>query len=208
MRLEDGFDTMGELKRILFLTSNEGKLREARHALEPRGYEIVSFVGGTNNVELVEIQAKDLLAVAQSKIDQVESYLVNTEKIEGVMVEDAGFFIDGYPGFPGVYSAHILESLGLEGILRLMHGRKNRGAEFRAAIVLQIESEKIVAQGSCRGHISEVIRGSEGFGYDPLFIPEDGDGRTFAEMTLDEKRVLSHRGNAMERLVTLLENRG
>tara|TARA_B100002052_G_scaffold291934_1_gene312730 strand:+ start:2476 stop:3075 length:600 start_codon:yes stop_codon:yes gene_type:complete len=198
---------MGEMKRILFLTSNEGKLREAKHALGPKGYEIVSFIGGTNNVQLVEIQAKDLVTVAHSKIEQAESYLVNTHQIDGVMVEDAGFFIDEYPGFPGVYSAHILESLGLEGILRLMHGCKNRGAEFRATIVLQIESEKIVAQGRCRGHISEEIRGSEGFGYDPLFIPDDGDGRTFAEMTLDEKKVLSHRGNAMERLVTLLEDR-
>ena len=201
MRLEDGFDTMGEMKRILFLTSNEGKLREAKHALEPKGYEILS-----QNVQFVEIQAKDLATVAHNKIEQIAEYL-GAEWIEGVMVEDAGFFIDEYPGFPGVYSAHILESLGLEGILRLMHGRKNRGAEFRATIVLQIESEKIVAQGWCRGRISEEIRGKGGFGYDPLFIPDDGDGRTFAEMTLDEKKVLSHRGNAMERLVTLLEDR-
>ena len=191
---------MDEIKRILFLTSNEGKLREAKHALEPRGYEILS-----QNVQFVEIQAKDLATVAHNKIEQFAKYL--GAECEGVMVEDAGFFIDEHPGFPGVYSAHILESLGLEGILRLMHGRKNRGAEFRATIVLQIESEKIVAQGWCRGRISEEIRGKGGFGYDPLFIPDDGDGRTFAEMTLDEKKVLSHRGNAMEQLVTLLEDR-
>ena len=202
MRLEDGFDTMGEMKRILFLTSNEGKLREVKHALEPKGYEILS-----QNVQFVEIQAKDLATVAHNKIEQFAEYL-GAGWTEGVMVEDAGFFIDEHPGFPGVYSAHILESLGLEGILRLMYGRKNRGAEFRATIVLQIESEKIVAQGRCRGHISEEIRGKGGFGYDPLFIPDDGDGRTFAEMTLDEKKVLSHRGNAMEQLVTLLEDRG
>ena len=194
-------------KRILFLTSNEGKLREARHALEEKGYEIVSFAGGINKVELVEVQAIDLATVALNKIDQAESYVQNSTQIDGVMVEDAGFFIDNHPGFPGVYSAHVLKSLGLEGILRLMHGRNDRGAEFQATIVLQIESERIVAQGSCRGHVSEEIRGDGGFGYDPIFIPVDGDGRTFAEMTLDEKKALSHRGHAMRQLVTLLEDR-
>jgi len=198
---------MVEIKRILFLTSNEGKLREAKHALEPRGYEIVSFVGGTNKVQLVEVQARDLVTVAQSKIEQAESYVGNAHQIDGVMVEDAGFFIDTYPSFPGVYSAHILESLGLEGILQLMHGRKERGAEFQSAIVLQIGSERFVAQGRCRGRLSEDVRGNGGFGYDPLFIPEDGDGRTFAEMSLDEKKALSHRGHAMARLLTLLEDR-
>ena len=72
-----------------------------------------------------------------------------------------------------------------------MHGHKERGAEFQATIVLQIESDRIVSQGSCRGLISEEIRGKGGFGYDPLFIPEDGDGRTFAEMTVDEKKLFS-----------------
>ena len=113
------------------------------------------------------------------------------------MVEDAGFFIDQYHGFPGVYSAHVLQSLGLEGILKLMHGHKERGAEFQATIVLQIESDRIVSQGSCRGLISEEIRGKGGFGYDPLFIPEDGDGRTVAELTGDEKKLFSHRGQAI-----------
>ncbi|DAC26139.1 MAG TPA: RdgB/HAM1 family non-canonical purine NTP pyrophosphatase [Candidatus Thalassarchaeaceae archaeon] len=199
---------MVEMKRILFLTSNEGKLREAKHALEPWGYEIVSIVGGTNKVQLVEVQARDLVTVALSKIEQAESYVENAHQIDGVMVEDAGFFIDAHPNFPGVYSAHILESLGLEGILRLMRGRRERGAEFQSTIVLQIESERFVAQGSCRGRLSEEIRGDGGFGYDPLFIPEDGDGRTFAEMSIDEKKALSHRGHAMARLVTLLEDRG
>jgi XTP/dITP diphosphohydrolase len=199
---------MDEMKRILFLTSNEGKLREAKHALEPKGYEIVSFAGGTSKVQLVEVQAADLVTVALNKIEQVESYIENTHQIDGVMVEDAGFFIDQYPGFPGVYSAHVLQSIGLEGILKLMHGHKKRGAEFQATIVLQIESDRIVSQGSCRGLISEEIRGKGGFGYDPLFIPEDGDGRTFAEMTVDEKKLFSHRGQAIRHLVTLLEERG
>jgi len=199
---------MVKMKRILFLTSNEGKLREAKHALEPRGYEIVSFADGTSKVQLVEVQANDLVTVALSKIEQAESYVGNMHQIDGVMVEDAGFFIDAHPSFPGVYSAHILKSLGLEGILQLMRGQKERGAEFQSTIVLQVKSERIVAQGSCRGRISEEIRGVGGFGYDPLFIPEDGDGRTFAEMTLNEKKALSHRGHAMARLVTLLEDLG
>jgi XTP/dITP diphosphohydrolase len=80
-----------------------------------------------------------------------------------------------------------------------------RTARFRTvALVRHPDGTEVVAEGVCSGHIAETSAGSMGFGYDPLFIPDEGDGRTFAEMTAEEKHAVSHRGRAFRALADLL----
>ncbi|MFZ9175303.1 MAG: non-canonical purine NTP pyrophosphatase, partial [Ilumatobacteraceae bacterium] len=83
---------------------------------------------------------------------------------------------------------------------------KSRGARFvTVALLLYPDGREIVAEGVCEGTIAESERGARGFGYDPLFIAREGDGRTFAEMTIEEKHELSHRGRAFRALAARLD---
>ena len=121
------------------------------------------------------------------------------------MIDDSGLFVEALHGFPGVYSAHAFESLGCRGILRLMEEEVKRVAEFRCcAGYVDEESSKIVVTGKVRGTIIREERGTGGFGFDPIFVP-DGHERTFAEMGLEEKNSVSHRGRAFTQLAEALK---
>ena len=85
-----------------------------------------------------------------------------------------------------------------------MDGTESREAEYRAVAVLEFEGETLRSSGSCRGTISTTESGSNGFGYDPIFIPEEGDGRTCGEMSQQEKSQISHRARALKGLSELL----
>jgi XTP/dITP diphosphohydrolase len=123
------------------------------------------------------------------------------------IVEDSGIFIEPLDGFPGVYSAYVLRTVGNPGILRLLGDRKDRGAVFRSCFGHFDHSRgPMVVTGECRGTISFEERGSGGFGYDPIFIPE-GDERTFAEMQIEDKNLVSHRGKALKALLAVLKKR-
>ena len=117
-----------------------------------------------------------------------------------ILVEDTGLFIEALNGFPGPYASYVLRTLGLQGILRLLEGVEDRRAYFRTALAFcdGRGSEPIVFTGEVHGHIAHEARGSGGFGYDPIFVPEGGGGRTFAEMSRSEKNALSHRAKAFE----------
>ena len=87
-------------------------------------------------------------------------------------------------------------------------GHENRSARFRTVLLLRFPSgEEVVAEGVCEGDIVDTERGSGGFGYDPLFVPDDGDGRTFAELSADEKNAISHRSRACHALLATLGDR-
>ncbi|HJL64631.1 MAG TPA: non-canonical purine NTP pyrophosphatase, partial [Candidatus Thalassarchaeaceae archaeon] len=95
---------------------------------------------------------------------------------------------------------------GLDGVLERISESINRGGEYRAVVILSDGYNYWKAIGVCKGKFSEEKRGSNGFGYDPIFIPEEGDGRTFAEMESSEKSSISHRGVAMKSLSRLLSD--
>lgn len=194
------------MNRLLFLTGNTGKLEEARHFFAPLGYDVQQFLIDGEVPKVVEPQADNLRFVAQSKIEQALVYLGTSEQRAAVLVEDAGLFIDELHGFPGVNSATILEQIGLSGVLNIMGGMNNRGAEFRACAAIWDGNQIIFGEGICRGEITEEVRGGGGFGYDPIFSPtEEGTERTFAEMSLAEKGKYSHRKNALISLKNQLE---
>jgi len=183
------------MKVLTFITSNKGKLEEARAALGPLGYEVRQ-----NNLGYPELQVDTLDEVALFGMEHVKS------RIKGAFIlEDSGLFIEPLGGFPGVYSAYALKTLGNPGILELLKNKKDRKAAFRSCFgYFDPKKGPQLAKGECKGSISTEMRGTGGFGFDPIFIPE-GDSRTYAEIPLDEKNQISHRGRSMKVLVELLK---
>jgi len=151
----------------------------------------------------IEIQADSLQKVAEYKLYSIKS------KIDGsFFIEDAGLFID-YPlnGFPGVYSSYVFKTIGNKSIIRLIDDYEDSKAHFSAIIALYFEPEdqELFFKGKIEGRISSEIRGTEGFGYDPIFIPNEIPDKTFGELSVDQKNTVSHRGRALEKLINFLK---
>jgi len=178
--------------KIYFVTTNDGKFEEVKKML-PR-HELVR-----KDMSYPEIQANSTEEVAEFGIN----FLIKNVR-GNIMLEDSGLFISSLNGFPGIYSSYVFKSIGNEGILKLMRGSIDRRAYFKSVIALY-DGKIHFFEGKCSGHISENIRGKEGFGYDPIFIPE-GNSRTFGEMGREEKNHYSHRGRAVSKLREFLSN--
>ncbi|HIG34357.1 MAG TPA: RdgB/HAM1 family non-canonical purine NTP pyrophosphatase [Candidatus Poseidoniales archaeon] len=192
---------------ILFATGNEHKVSEAAAILAPLGHEVEPLLIQGNPPEFIEPQAEGIEEVALSKIEQARELVMGTKLEDSIiLVEDSGLFIDALGGFPGPYSSYVESTIGLPGILQLMSAEPERGAEFRTIAVISIEGNTITETGTCRGKISKQLSGDTGFGYDPIFIPEDGDGRTCGEMSSIEKSSISHRGRALKAISELLNS--
>lgn len=191
-----------------FLTGNSGKLTEAQTLLSPLGWEIQAFEIDGEVPEVVEPQSDNLTTVALAKVAQGVELLASQGRLqESLLVEDSGLFIDALSEFPGVYSAHVLKSIGCEGILRLLD--EERSAYFLTVAALWTGEAVEVFVGRCDGSISTEIKGEDGFGYDPIFVPDDGqNGLTFAEMSKQEKSEYSHRGRALRALFDYLNDDG
>ena len=175
--------------KIWLATGNSHKVKEARVALAEYGIEL-----GHIDVDRIEIQSDDPGEIAVYSLAQ----LPNDGRL--VAIEDAGFFIDHYGGFPGPYSSYALEKLDNPGMLKLMEGVEERGAAYHSYVGFRSGDEVHVFQGIVTGKVADRMRGTNGFGYDPIFIPDEGDGRTFGEMTDDEKNAISHRARAFRAL--------
>src|SRR5512137_1928990 len=141
---------------IYFVTSNNGKFREAQAIF---GDLIQKNIGYT------EIQADTLEEVVDFGMKEVMARLKGP-----VIIEDAGLFIDGLKGFPGVYSAYVQKTIGNSGILKLMEGMDNRQASFKSVVgYAEPGMEPVVFKGEVKGNIGFEARGTKGFGYDPIF---------------------------------------
>ncbi len=182
--------------KLKVITSNPGKVREYEKELSGFGIEMEHFPHPYD-----EVQTADLEEVVNKGMDALIA-----EGIRDFIVDDSGLFVDHLKGFPGVWSAYAQKTIGNPGILRLMDGVEDRGAEFRCCIGCDIDGQRIVVTGICRGTIIDSERGKDGFGFDPIFS-HDGD-RTFAEIPMDEKNAVSHRGNAVKLLIEALKDRG
>lgn len=182
--------------KLKVITSNPGKVREYQKEFKDYGIEMEHFPHPYD-----EVQTSDLEEVVNKGIDTIVS-----EGIRDFIVDDSGLFVDSLKGFPGVWSAYAQKTIGNQGILRLMEGVEDRGAEFRCCIGCDIDGRRIVVTGICRGTITDGERGKDGFGFDPVFS-HDGE-RTFAEIPLDEKNSVSHRGNAVKLLIAEMRRQG
>jgi len=188
------------VKALRFVTTNAGKVAELRDLLAPIGWTVVQDARG-----YPELQAATLAEVTRHGAD----HLLREGLLPPFALEDSGLFVDALHGFPGPFSRYALDTLGVEGLLRLLDGvpEDRRGASFRTDLLyVDASGARHHLAGEVRGRIAPAPRGAGGFGFDPLFIPEGPPGppRTFAEMDRAEKSSLSHRGIAVRRLVALL----
>lgn len=175
-------------RELRMVTSNRHKFLEAKLILAEFQVNLIQV-----DVGKVEIQAEDVEEVARFSAETVSRQLGFP-----LIVEDAGLFIRHLNDFPGPYSSYTLSKIGLEGILKLMEEVTDRGAYFKSAVAF-CKAEggpAMLFTGVVEGMISRRRRRG-GFGYDPIFIPSEGDGGTFAEMSPLEKSLLSHRGKSL-----------
>jgi XTP/dITP diphosphohydrolase len=190
------------MKKLVFATNNKHKLSEVRAILKDQ-FE-VSSLAEINCYDDIPETADTLEGNAEQKADWVlEKYGYDC------FADDTGLEIEALDGRPGVYSARYAgENCSFEDnnekVLAELEGEENRNAKFRTVICLKLNGETHFFSGEVKGRIIDENRGSKGFGYDPIFIPE-GYEQSFAEMGDDLKNTMSHRYRATQRLVEFLE---
>lgn len=190
---------------LCFATNNSNKVREVWQLVKP-DFSILS---------LAEIGCHEELAETQNTLEgnslQKALYVYKTYNIP-CFADDTGLEVDALNGAPGVYSARYAgpqrnNEDNMQLLLANLKDKTNRKARFRTVITLiGLEKEPVFFEGEVRGVITSEKRGSQGFGYDPVFLP-DGFDRTFAEMDVQEKNTLSHRARAVKKLVHYLNER-
>jgi len=167
--------------------------------------------------------AVDLLPRPADVPDVVEDAdtLVGNARLKAVAISDAtglaavaddtGFEVDALGGAPGVYAARYAGegcsyADNRSKLLNELGDATDRRARFRTSVLVAYpDGTELAVDGVCEGHVIAEERGEGGFGYDAIFVPDDGDGRTFAEMTDDAKNAISHRGRAFRNLLEALE---
>ena len=190
---------MNKLK-LVFATNNKHKLEEVQAMLT--NFEIVSLAE-INCFEDIPETATTLEGNAILKANFI------TEKYGlDCFADDTGLEVEALNKDPGVFSARYAgednnAEANIKKLLKNLENTQNRIAQFKTAIALNIQGKQFIFEGVCKGTILTEKRGESGFGYDPIFMP-DGFNRSFAEMNLNEKGNISHRGKAIEKLVTFL----
>ena len=180
---------------IYFVTNNVNKFREIAHIFDK---EMPIIKLKMTNLTKIEIQSPDLIEIVRYAVENISRRFK-----EPFFVEDAGLFIDKLGGFPGPFSHYVYDTIGIDGILKLLESSENRQAHFKSIIGFWDGNEIKIFEGIVKGQITLSPRGSKGFGFDPIFIP-NGARKTFAEMEIDEKNQYSHRAKAARKLIEYL----
>ena len=185
--------------KFVIASANRDKAREIRGVLEP-----------LVDAELLD-RPDDIPDVEETGETLEENALLKARAVMEAtglpaIADDTGLEVDALDGAPGVYTARFAGegatyADNVAKILRELDGVENRRARFRAVAAAAFPDGRVlVAEGAMDGEIAVAPRGDQGFGYDPVFIPAEGDGRTFAEMSSDEKHATSHRGRSLRAL--------
>lgn len=191
------------MNKLVFATNNQNKLKEVRRLLSDADVEILSLTE-INCHDEIEEPFHTLEENARAKSDHVnKKYNMNC------FADDTGLEIQALEGKPGVFSARYAgsdadSSKNIEKVLSELYGKNNRLARFRTVISLIIDGEEFQFEGIVNGQISESLKGEDGFGYDPIFVP-DGFDKTFAEMSMESKNQISHRAIAVNKLTEFLK---
>lgn len=196
------------MKEVIIATKNPGKAREFEHIFAPRGIEVKTLLD-YSEMEDVEETGATFEENATLKAEAVSKQLNKM-----VIGDDSGLIVDALEGRPGIYSARYAgeepkdDQKNLEKVLNELQGvsEENRTARFYCALAVALPgNETITVSGTCEGRILEEQRGTNGFGYDPVFyVPEKG--RAMAELSSDEKNKISHRANALKKLEGILDS--
>ena len=199
--------------RIVLASANAKKAVELQDLLDASGLDL-HVVARPAELPVPEEDEPDFVGNARLK-----AVAVATATGEWAIADDSGLVVDALGGDPGVRSTryggeHATDDENLDLLLvRLAEAGATspeaRSARFRCTVVVRSpDGIELVAEGSVEGRIVDARRGAGGFGYDPVFVPDEGDGRTFGEMTPDEKHAISHRGRALRALVPQLAELG
>ena len=192
---------LAEKMDIVFATNNKNKIKEITSLLN-QNINILSL-SDINFFDEIPETSDTLKGNAFIKAD-----FINKKFNYNCFADDTGLFIDALNGEPGVYSARYSGEEGnskknIEKVLKKLSGVKNRDAHFTTVISLILNGKKYFFEGSVFGRISNNIKGEQGFGYDPIFIP-DGYDISFSQMDLSEKNKISHRAKAVKKLIEFL----
>lgn len=191
------------MRKIVFASNNGNKIQEVQHQLKEQ-YKLLSLADINCTEELSET-SDTLRGNALQKAQYVaENYGVDC------FADDTGLLVDALNGEPGVYSAryagaHRSNEDNMSLVLDKLGDSHHRSARFVTVICLIIDGQTHYFEGEVRGNITLKKSGEKGFGYDPIFRPEGFD-RTFAEFTVVEKNKISHRGKAVAKLISFLQN--
>lgn len=186
--------------KIVFATNNQHKLNEVKSLLPT--LEILGLKDIGCHEDIPET-ATTLEGNAQIKANYVtHKYGYNC------FADDTGLEVKSLNNAPGVYSARYAgetsnSESNMNKLLSELENKKDRIAQFRTVIALNIGQKKILFEGLCKGSISKEKQGIKGFGYDPIFIPKNHSS-SFAEMSMEEKGQISHRGKAIQKLIAFL----
>ncbi|WP_187263132.1 RdgB/HAM1 family non-canonical purine NTP pyrophosphatase [Pontibacter beigongshangensis] len=190
------------MKQLCFATNNIKKLKEVGQMLE----------GTYNLLTLKDIGCLEELAEDQHTLEgnsrQKAAYVWENYQID-CFADDTGLEVEALHGEPGVYSARYAgpqrsDTDNMQLVLQNLQGQQNRKARFRTSITLFLGGQEHQFEGTVEGQITETWNGDTSFGYDPIFIPE-GYSQTFAQMSLEAKNAISHRGRAIRKLVEFLK---
>ena len=189
---------------LIFATNNQNKVKE-----------INSILNGVIEVKSlkesgIEIDIPEPHQTLEENAREKSKTIYNLTQT-ACFSEDTGLEIFLLNGEPGVKSARYADDENnylnnIDKVLKKLAGISDRSAQFKTIISLLINNQEFQFEGICKGTITETEIGTNGFGYDPIFIP-DGSSKTFAEMTIEEKNIFSHRKKAVAQLVQFLKNR-
>lgn len=188
---------------LVFATHNHNKLKEVKNLI-PKSIHLLS---------LDEINFKEEIAETESTLEGnalLKARAIYDKLKMNCFADDSGLLIDALDGSPGVYSARYAgepknDEANMQKVLQQLLGIENRKAHFKTVITLIINGKEYVCEGVMNGAITTIKRGTDGFGYDPIFIP-DGYSKTFAEMNSQEKSSISHRSIALHKMINVLQS--
>lgn len=191
------------IKELIFATSNANKVIEIQSILGDQ-FSIKSLKDINFTKELIE-PFHTLEENAKTKAEQLKKALG-----KDCFAEDSGLFVNALNGEPGVYSARYsgekaTDQTNIELLLKNLKGKENRTAYFKTVIHLIQNGKHYSFSGICEGQIIEKPIGNSGFGYDPIFVPNDIPELTFAQLSKEEKNSLSHRAKATEEFISFLK---
>ena len=191
------------MNKIIFATNNENKVAEVKVILNEK-FQILSLKEAGIDIDIPEPYCT-LEENAREK-----AQVIHRLTRQNCFAEDTGLEVKSLNSEPGVKSARYAGEersfeKNIDKLLSKLANKENRKAQFRTVICLICNGKEKVFEGICKGTIIAERRGNSGFGYDPVFVPE-GSTKTFAEMTIIEKNVFSHRKKAIEKLTTYLKS--
>jgi XTP/dITP diphosphohydrolase len=189
------------MKQLVFATNNLNKLKEVQNII-PSNIKLLS---------LKDIGCFEDVPETQNTIEgnaKQKAEYIKTHYGYDCFADDTGLEVESLNDAPGVYSARYAgmqrnANDNMDKLLKALKNKSNRLAQFKTVIALELESKQYTFTGICKGEIIESKKGNQGFGYDPIFKPLDHN-QTFAEMDLELKNSIGHRGKAVAQLVAFL----